>query len=174
MHRLSLAIFATLESHIIYRCAAPHDILIFVSQLTNPDRPSRQLKSSSNCKTAPDEDPGPRQRRRFPSHEALSIPQLDNDKADVSAHDLLGDSMPDDGQALVCPSQQPLGSRNTSFALSLAASSGYEYQSNKFHAGSHWGKRTFAETAPRSLRRRFPPSSASHLLGMKTVRTTHH
>lgn len=108
MHRLSLAIFATLESHIICRCSAPHDILIFASQLTNSDRTSRRSRSSSGCVIAPDEGRDPRQRRRLPSHGGLTNPQPNEEETEVSAHDLLGDSMPDDGQALVRPFQKPL------------------------------------------------------------------
>mmetsp|Transcript_18275 Transcript_18275/g.57475 ORF Transcript_18275/g.57475 Transcript_18275/m.57475 type:complete len:433 (-) Transcript_18275:1326-2624(-) len=38
LHRLALAIFLTLEDHLLAHCAQPHDLLLFLSRLANPDR----------------------------------------------------------------------------------------------------------------------------------------
>lgn len=77
MHRLSLAIFATLEPHILQHCAAPHDVLVFVSGLTSPDRINRPQKK--------------KKKRRG----------IVNANEPVDAPDLLGDGSPDDGRELV-------------------------------------------------------------------------
>lgn len=50
MHRLALAIFAALEPHVLASCHAPHETLIFLSQLTSGDRAERRRnKDAEHC-----------------------------------------------------------------------------------------------------------------------------
>ncbi|KAJ8600014.1 hypothetical protein CTAYLR_001857 [Chrysophaeum taylorii] len=48
VHRLALAIFVTLEPHVLRRCHAPHETLLFISQLTTADRPARRATTSGD------------------------------------------------------------------------------------------------------------------------------
>lgn len=46
MHRLALAIFAALEPHVLASCHAPHETLIFLSQLTSGERADQRRRKA--------------------------------------------------------------------------------------------------------------------------------